>query len=77
MKVVGKTMSKLFGSNDEVAIEGFVITREHELQKTESGNTQDRKKYTFTRADEQTAEEVRSASSPAAPTSVNSAPAKQ
>ena len=54
-------MNKLFGSGDVLAIESFVITREHELHKTDAGNSQDLKQYTFARADEQTEQEVAAA----------------
>jgi hypothetical protein len=54
-KAVGKTMTKLFGNNDEVAIESYVITRAQEVHKTAVGNPQTMKQYTFTRADEQPA----------------------
>lgn len=56
-RLVGKAMNKLFGNHDALAIEGFVITRDHELHKTDAGNTQDLKQYTFARADEQVAQE--------------------
>jgi hypothetical protein len=52
-RLVGKAMNKLFGQHNVLAIEGFVITRDHEIHRTEAGNTQDLKQYTFTRAAEQ------------------------
>jgi hypothetical protein len=60
-KLIGKTMNKLFGTHTEFAIESFTITRETEKHKTDAGNTQELKNYTFTRADEQTADKVGSA----------------
>ncbi len=85
-KQLGTIMAKLLGQKSELTVEGFCVEKTEEMGRTEGGNDQTLKKYTFTLAQQATvpaspansptASPGEPASSPATPSNIPSNPFK-